>query len=114
MSDAPVGPERPWLQHLREGRLILQRARGTGGGIFGPATDGIGEAPGFEPIDLAAKAGLLALKQAGLSLSDVDGLFLCLPQDYLSGLALAEYLGIQPRLTDNNRTGGSAFLTHTI
>jgi acetyl-CoA acetyltransferase len=79
--------------------------------IVGAATFGIGEAPGFESIDLAAHAGLAALDQAGLQPMDVDGLFLCLPEDMLSGLTFAEYLGIQPRITENNRTGGSAFQT---
>ncbi len=82
--------------------------------IVGAATYGIGEAPGLESIDLAARAGLDALSQAGLTPKDVDGLFVCLPQDFLSGLSLSEYLGIHPRLTDNNRTGGSAFLTHVF
>ena len=80
--------------------------------VVGAATYGMGEAPGLDSIDLAAKAGLLALGQAGLAPKDVDGLFVCLPQDFLSGLSVSEYLGIQPRITDNNRTGGSAFLTH--
>ena len=80
--------------------------------IVGTATYGMGEAPGFEAIDLAAHASLKALEAAGLSLADVDGLFVCLPQDFLSGLSLSEYLGIQPKITDNNRTGGSSFQTH--
>jgi acetyl-CoA acetyltransferase len=81
--------------------------------VVGAATYGIGVAPrGLDSIDLAAQASLKALKQAGLRPRDVDALFVCLPQDYLSGLSLAEYLGIQPLITDNNRTGGSAFLTH--
>src|SRR3546814_12913944 len=42
----------------------------------------------------------------------VDGLFICLPDDFFAGLSLAEYLGLQPRFTDNNRTGGSAFMSH--
>ena len=82
--------------------------------VVGAATFGIGEMAGFESIDLAARASLLALEDSGLSLADVDGIFLCLPQDQLSGLAFAEYLGIQPKVTDNNRTGGSAFLTQTV
>jgi acetyl-CoA acetyltransferase len=82
--------------------------------IVGAATFGLGEARGFEAIDIAAKASLLALDDAGLRLSDVDAVFLALPQDFLSGLAFAEYLGIEPKLTDNNRTGGSSFLTHTV
>ncbi len=82
--------------------------------VVGAATFGMGEAPGLESIDLAAQAGLLALAQAGLAPRDVDGLFVCLPQDFLSGLSVCEYLGIEPRITDNNRTGGSAFLTHMM
>ena len=80
--------------------------------VVGAATHGIGEAPGFDSIDLAVHASLKALAQARLTPADVDGLFVCLPQDFLSGLSLSEYLGIHPKLTDNNRTGGSAFLTH--
>lgn len=80
--------------------------------IVGAATFGIGKAPGFEAIDLAARASLLALAQAGLKPSDVDALFIAQPQDTLAGLSFAEYLGIHPKLTDNNRTGGSAFLLH--
>ena len=80
--------------------------------IVGAATFGVGKAPGFEAIDLAAQASLLALAQAGLTPADVDALFIAQPQDTLAGLSFAEYLGIQPKLTDNNRTGGSAFLLH--
>ena len=35
-------------------------------------------------------------------------------RDSLSGLGFAEYLGIRPKLTENNRTGGSSFFTHAI
>jgi acetyl-CoA acetyltransferase len=80
--------------------------------IAGAATFGVGKAPGFEAIDLAARASLLALAQAGLKPADVDAIYIAQPQDTLAGLSFAEYLGIQPKLTDNNRTGGSAFLLH--
>jgi acetyl-CoA acetyltransferase len=80
--------------------------------IVGAATFGIGEAPGFTSMDLAARAALAALDEAGIGLSEVDGLFIGQPSDFLSGLTFAEYLGIRPKLTNNNRTGGSAFLTH--
>ena len=82
--------------------------------IVGAATYGIGEAPGQRPLDLAARAARLALLDAGLTLPDVDALFVCTPDDALSGLSAAEYLGIQPRFTENNRTGGSAFHSHVI
>src|SRR5690606_30823708 len=54
------------------------------------------------------------LDDAGLKLADVDALFVCTPDDALSGLSAAEYLGIQPKFTENNRTGGSAFFSHAI
>ncbi|MDF1485635.1 thiolase [Ramlibacter sp. H39-3-26] len=82
--------------------------------IVASATYGIGEAPGRSSMDLAVAASTRALQQAGLKPSDVDGLFIGLPDDFLSGLTFTEYLGISPRITDNNRTGGSSFLTHAI
>ncbi|WP_416898772.1 MAG: acetyl-CoA acetyltransferase [Minwuia sp.] len=80
--------------------------------IVGAATFGIGEAPGFTSMDIAVNASIKALRQANLTPADVDALFICLPGDFISGLSFAEYLGIQPKITENNRTGGSAFLTH--
>jgi acetyl-CoA acetyltransferase len=80
--------------------------------VVGAATFGVGRAPGFEAIDLAAQASLLALAEAGLKPADVDALFIAQPHDTLAGLTFAEYLGIQPVITDNNRSGGSAFLLH--
>jgi acetyl-CoA acetyltransferase len=82
--------------------------------IAGAATFGIGTCPGHSALEMAAQAGLLALRDAGIGLSEVDALHVCLPQDFLGGLAMAEYLGITPAITDNNRTGGSSFLCHVI
>lgn len=80
--------------------------------IVGAATFGQGKAPGYEASDLAAIASAMALEDAGLSLTDVDGLFFCHPTDTMGGLSFAQYLGIRPKVTDNNRTGGSAFQTY--
>lgn len=82
--------------------------------IVSATTYGIGEAPGLSSMDLAVSASVRALTKVGLTPADVDGLFIGLPDDFLSGLSFAEYLGIQPRITENNRTGGSAFLTHAM
>ena len=68
-----------------------------------------GKAPGFEASDLAGIATSRALSDAGLCLADVDGLFFCHGTDTLGGLSFAQYLGIQPKITDNNRIGGSSF-----
>ena len=82
--------------------------------IVAAATYGMGESPGFSSMDLAVHASVKALAQVGLQPKDADALFICLPDDYLSGLTFAEYLGLRPKLTDNNRTGGSAFLSHAM
>ncbi|HEY3655572.1 MAG TPA: thiolase [Steroidobacteraceae bacterium] len=82
--------------------------------IVGTATFGMGEAAGFTAMEIAVMASVRALESASLKPSDVDALFVCLPDDYLSGLSLAEYLGIHPKVTDNNRTGGSSFLIHVM
>ncbi|UXJ50221.1 thiolase [Pseudomonas citronellolis] len=87
---------------------MYQSLRGQTAIVSG-STYGMGEAPGLSSMDLAAAASVRALAQVGLKPSDVDGLFVCVPDDMLSGLTFAEYLGIHPRFTDNNRTGGSAF-----
>jgi len=80
-----------------------------GTAIVGTATFGIGEAPGFSNFDLAAHASIRALAAAGLRPRDVDGLFVVVMDEALAALNFADYLGIQPRFTDNCRSGGSSF-----
>ena len=82
--------------------------------IVAASTFGCGEAPGYSSMELAHQASVLALAQAGLQPKDVDGLFTCIMDDALSGLTLAETLGIHPRMLDNNRTGGSSFQVHAM
>ena len=77
--------------------------------IVGAATFGIGRCPGVSAVDMAARAALMALDDAGLSLKDVDALYTSAPYEALGGMELTEYLGITPKITDCNRTGGSAF-----
>jgi acetyl-CoA acetyltransferase len=82
--------------------------------IVGASTHGMGEAPGFSSLDIAAVASIKALAEAGFKPSDVDFVSIAVPDDFLSGLWIAEYLGIRPKVTNNNRTGGSSFLTHIM
>jgi acetyl-CoA acetyltransferase len=77
--------------------------------IVGAATFGIGRCPGISAVDMAARAALLALEDAGISLGEVDALYTSAPYEALGGMELAEYLGVVPRVCDSNRTGGSAF-----
>lgn len=82
--------------------------------LVGVATAHIGEAPGLDPLEMIADVSAGALEDAGLRLEDVDGLFTGMQSEFLSTLAVAEYLGIRPTFSDNNRVGGSSFLTHTL
>jgi acetyl-CoA acetyltransferase len=77
--------------------------------IVGAATLGLDETPGLSNFDLAAHAGVRALAAVGLKPRDVDGLFAVVMDEALAALNFADYLGIQPRFTDNCRTGGSSF-----
>lgn len=81
--------------------------------IVSAATFGIGEAPGYSSLDLAAKAAVQAVAASGLKLSDIDATFTALPSD-MFGLAAPEYLGIRPRIASGNRPGGSSFMTHVV
>src|SRR5690349_1770993 len=64
------------------------------------------------PIDLMAQGTIAALEDAGLKLSDVDGLLSASTQSRFAPMALAEYLGIRPRFFDGTAIGGSSFMTH--
>ncbi len=84
--------------------------------IVGAALAGLGEAPGRSSEEIAIEASVKALAEAGLTTRHVDAVFGSLPGNAnpLSGLLIAEMLGLQPKITDNNRTGGSTFLSYTL
>jgi acetyl-CoA acetyltransferase len=82
--------------------------------VAGAATFGVGELPGYSTVEMAASAVRLALRDAGISLEQVDGVFTALPDDLFGGLSLAQYLGLHPRFTDNNRAGGASFMSHLV
>jgi acetyl-CoA acetyltransferase len=71
-------------------------------------SDEIGLTPNKSSLQLHAEAGYNALKDAGLGIKDVDGLFTA----GYSTLATAEYMGINPRYTDSTSVGGSSFVIH--
>jgi acetyl-CoA acetyltransferase len=71
-------------------------------------SDEIGLTPNKSALQLHAEAGYNALKDAGLSIKDVDGLFTA----GYSTLATAEYMGIKPVYTDSTSVGGSSFNIH--
>ena len=84
-----------------------------GAAIVGVAESDIGQvAEGMSVFDLMAQGASRALDDCGLTLKDVDGLFSATTQSRLSVLALAEYLGINPRFVGSTIVGGSSFEYH--
>jgi len=69
-------------------------------------SDEIGICPGKTALQLHAEGAKNALRDAGLELSDVDGLLTAGP----SVMGLAEYLGIEPSYIDGTSVGGSSFV----
>lgn len=81
--------------------------------IVGVAESQLGEVgPGRYPLDLLAEASALALRDAGIDKSEVDGLFTAIAGRGMSNLDVGEYLGIRPRYTDGTMIGGSSFVAH--
>jgi acetyl-CoA acetyltransferase len=80
--------------------------------ITGIASGFIAGAGKLDPLDMIAHVASAAARDAGVPLHRVDGLFAGLQTEFLSTLAIGEYLGLRPRFSDNNRVGGSSFLAH--
>lgn len=71
-------------------------------------TERIGVVPDMSVMELHANAARRALADAGLSMSDVDGV----ASASTSPLAVAHYLGITPTYIDTTSVGGCSFLVH--
>lgn len=80
--------------------------------IVGLAQAGLGEAPGRTPMELLAEASLAALGDAGLTIADVDGLFVSTMAHFMPALSAAEYLGVRPRVAESTMYGGSSFVAY--
>jgi acetyl-CoA acetyltransferase len=90
--------------------MSLQRASVA---VVGCAESDLGEvAPGMHVNDLMAQAVYRALDDAGISLSEVDGLYATTTQSRMATISLAEYLGISPRVHDCSHLGGASFEFH--
>jgi acetyl-CoA acetyltransferase len=92
--------------------MMNELTRGSAA-IVGAAESDLGlVAEGTSPLDLMAQGSIRALRDCGLSLRDVDGIFVSAAQSRLAGLALAEYLGRPDAYIDSTSTGGSSFMLH--
>jgi acetyl-CoA acetyltransferase len=91
----------------------LKDLRGSAA-IAGVATFGCGEAPGFNDMELLARSARSAVADAGLKMSDVDGLCTASAGAAMWPMPVIEYLGINPRYIDGTMLGGSSFIAHLL
>ena len=82
--------------------------------IVGIGGAGWGEAHGRTAIELLADASLQAIADAGLALSDIDGICAATSTHAFPTLSVAEYLGIKPTFFDGTNIGGSSFEMHLM
>jgi acetyl-CoA acetyltransferase len=91
----------------------LKDLRGSAA-IAGVATFGCGEAPGFTDMELLARSARAAVADAGMKMSDIDGLCTASAGAAMWPLPVVEYLGINPRYIDGTMLGGSSFIAHLL
>lgn len=82
--------------------------------VVGVATAGIGHSPGFNSLELMAQASAKALADCGLTMADVDGLFVSSVTNAMPTVSAAEYFGIRPRYAAGTFIGGSAFVAGAL
>ena len=90
-----------------------QSIRGSAA-FVGIGLAGIGAAPGYSHLDLIGLAVHDALRDAGMKLADVDGLFTANMANILPTLVVGEYLGIRPAVAVGTNTGGNSFVDHVL
>jgi acetyl-CoA acetyltransferase len=81
-----------------------------GAGVFiaGVAETPLGKVPDHTELSMVAVAAREALAEAGMTLKDVDGVFVHRMGEEGS-VQVGEYLGIQPRYADSTDFGGASF-----
>ena len=82
--------------------------------IAGVATFGCGEAPGFTDMELLARSARDAVADAGLKMSDIDGLCTASVASTMWPMPVIEHLGLNPRYIDGTMLGGSSFIAHLL
>jgi acetyl-CoA acetyltransferase len=80
--------------------------------IVGAAETELGVRPEVSQVGLNVEASLAAVADAGLELSDIDGLATASGQGGWLGLEVAQALGITPGWLDTTAVGGCSFLLH--
>jgi acetyl-CoA acetyltransferase len=91
----------------------LKNLRGSAA-IVGVGSFGCGEAHGFTEMELLARSAHQAVADAGLKMSDIDGICTASVSSTMWGLAVPEYLGVNAAFIDSTMIGGSSFVAHLM
>ncbi|MHC2440341.1 thiolase [Bradyrhizobium sp. USDA 4451] len=82
--------------------------------IVGVGTFGNGLSPGFTDMELLARSAYTAVADAGLTMSDIDGLCTASVGASMWPMPVIEYLGLNPSYIDGTMLGGSSFIAHLL
>ena len=82
--------------------------------IVGVSTFGCGEAKGFSEMEVLARSAQAAVADAGLKMSDIDGLCTASVGSTMWPMPVVEYLGLKPTFIDGTMVGGSSFIAHLL
>ncbi|SCV00323.1 conserved hypothetical protein [Cupriavidus necator] len=82
--------------------------------IVGSATAGIGDAGGQTDLEISSRAIHAAVADAGLEMSEIDGLMTASLSSSMWVVKLAEYLDLRPAFSDSTQIGGASFVGHLL
>ena len=82
--------------------------------IAGVATYGCGESPGLTDMELLVRSARAAVADAGLKMSDIDGICTASVASTMWPMPVIEHLGLNPRYMDGTMLGGSSFIAHLL
>src|SRR5690242_11736012 len=82
--------------------------------IVGVGHAALGDASGRSEIEILTEASVNAVRDAGMSLREIDGICTASVTAAMWGLPVAEYLGIRPKFIDTTMLGGSSFVSHML
>ncbi len=70
--------------------------------------------PGQTSLDQLAVAVSAAAADAGIAVSDIDGIFTTTLQQFMPAMSVPEYLGLKVNVLDGTNIGGSSFVAHLV
>ena len=82
--------------------------------IAGSATADIGDAGGQTDLEITSRAVHAAVADAGLAMTEIDGLMSASLSSSMWVVKLAEYLDLRPAFSDSTQIGGASFVGHLL